>query len=74
MQITVKLFATLREGRFSIQTMEFPAGTTISRVILSLNIPPDQVFIIFVNSRHAEPDCESRENDVVAFFPPIGGG
>lgn len=74
MKVTVKLFATLRKGRFDMETREYSPGTRISQVIHELNIPKDQVSIIFVNNRHAEPDRQLDDGDVVAFFPPIGGG
>ena len=74
MKVTIKLFANLRKGRFDLETREYSPGTKISRVIHELNIPQDQVSIIFVNNRHAEPDRQLEDGDVVAFFPPIGGG
>ncbi len=73
-KITVKLFATLRQGRFDIAEREYPAGTTIGRVIENLELPPEKVTIIFLNHRHAQPEQELSEGDVLAFFPPIGGG
>jgi molybdopterin synthase sulfur carrier subunit len=74
MKVTIKLFATLRKGRFDMETRKYSPGTRISQVIHGLNIPKDQVSIIFVNNRHAEPDRQLDDGDVVAFFPPIGGG
>jgi sulfur-carrier protein len=74
MKVTVKLFAKLRKGRFDLETREYSPGTKISQVIDELNIPKDKVSIIFVNNRHAEPDRQLDDGDVVAFFPPIGGG
>ena len=74
MKVTVKLFATLRKGRFDMETREYSSGTRISQVIDELNIPKNQVSIIFVNNRHSEPDRQLHDGDVVAFFPPIGGG
>ena len=74
MKVTVKLFASLRKGKFDMETREYSPGTKISQVIDELNIPKDQVSIIFVNNRHAEPERQLDDGDVVAFFPPIGGG
>jgi molybdopterin converting factor small subunit len=74
MKITVKLFATLRKGRFDIETREYAPGTTIKQVIDELDIPEDQAAIIFVNHRHATFDHELSEGDAAAIFPPIGGG
>jgi len=73
-EITVKLFATLRKGRFDKETRQYPDGTTVGQIIAELNIPGGQVSIIFVNNRHAGPSLRLSHGDVVAFFPPIGGG
>jgi sulfur-carrier protein len=73
-EITVKLFATLREGRFNQKDCGYPSGITVGRIIEELNIPPDQAAIIFVNNRHASPKKELLDGDVLAIFPPIGGG
>lgn len=74
MGVRIKLFATLRTGRFSEKTYEIKPGTTISNIIEELGLPPEQVSIIFVNGRHAKPDTILREGDDVALFPPVGGG
>ena len=39
-----------------------------------LKIPEDEVTLIFVNGRHADGRLSLKEGDVVAFFPPVGGG
>ena len=74
MNITVKLFATLRDGRFEKEIRQYPEGTTIGQLIDLLGLPPEKVSIIFKNNRHANLEDQIMENDVVAFFPPIGGG
>ena len=74
MLITVKLFATLRKGRFDIEVREYASGTTVSQIITDINIPEKKISIIFVNRRHADLNHELNNNDVVAFFPPTGGG
>jgi sulfur-carrier protein len=74
MRITVKLFANLRTGRFTEENREVREGTTVIGVLQGLGIPEDQMTLAFVNGRHAKNDTELTEGDVVAFFPPIGGG
>ena len=74
MQITVKLFATFRVGRFAAQVMEYPAGTAIREVIRTLHIPEDQLGIIMVNYRHASLEQQLEEGDNLALFPLLGGG
>jgi molybdopterin converting factor small subunit len=74
MQITVKLFATFRVGRFDVATRDYPPGTRIVDVIGELGIPETEIGMIMVNSRHAEPDRELQEGDSLALFPLVGGG
>lgn len=74
MEITIRLFATLRKGRFDKETREYSDGTSVGQIIDELNIPRDQVSLIFVNNRHAVPYLQLSHGDEVAFYPPIGGG
>ncbi|MCK5199159.1 MAG: MoaD/ThiS family protein [Spirochaetales bacterium] len=74
MEITVKLFASLRKERFNFETKEFIQGASVSNVIDELNIPENKVSIIFVNNRHADLKYELVDGDVLALFPPVGGG
>ena len=72
--ITVKLFATLRENREKIMIMEIEEGTTPLQISNKLAIPIDDIAIIMVNGRSASKDSILKENDVLALFPPVGGG
>ncbi len=74
MDVTVKLFASLREGRFDAETRSLPEGATPGAVIEALGLPEDQVAVLFINSRHAEKDSPLSSGDVLALFPPVGGG
>ncbi len=74
MQITVKLFATLREGRFAAESREVPAGTTVLNVVQALGVPEKDVALILVNGRHADMNHHLSGGDTLALFPPIGGG
>jgi molybdopterin synthase sulfur carrier subunit len=74
MRITVKLFATLREGRFDKKNIECADGATVDKILKELDIPKKKASIIFVNNRHANLDRELGDDDVLALFPPIGGG
>ena len=74
MKITVKLFATLRHGRFDQRVMEGGEGMVVRHVVTMLNIPEKEAAIIFVNSRHAEFETVLKEGDTLAIFPPVGGG
>ncbi len=74
MQVTVKLFATFRVGRFSEETRDYLPGTRIADIIGELQIPDKEIGMIMLNHRHAEPDQELKEGDNLALFPLVGGG
>jgi molybdopterin converting factor small subunit len=74
MQVVVKLFATLRQGRFDIDILDLPSGTTVRHIVQKLGIPEKEVTLIFINGRHGEPTSELHEGDTIAMFPPVGGG
>jgi molybdopterin converting factor small subunit len=75
MEITIKLFAYFRDDRFKVATSRFfEEGTTPAEVITSLGIKMDDVGVIMVNNRHADPDSCLIQDDVLAIFPKIGGG
>ncbi|HEY6871807.1 MAG TPA: MoaD/ThiS family protein [Geobacteraceae bacterium] len=74
MQINVKLFATFRAGRFAAETREYPEGTRVIDIIRDLGIPEEQIGMIMLNSKHAEPDQQLNDGDSLALFPLVGGG
>lgn len=74
MQITVKLFATLREGRFNEQKREYGSGVTVQAVMDDLGIKPEEATVMLVNGNYAHTDFLLHDSDVIAFFPPLGGG
>ena len=72
--IEVRLFATLREGRGKIVMLE-PEGFDHAGAIIShLEIPTEEVAILLINGFHKKPQDEVKDGDVVALFPPVGGG
>lgn len=74
MQVTVKLFATFREGRFVSEVREYPEGTRIASVIKQLAIDPAEIGMIMVNGRHANPVDLLNDGANLALFPLLGGG
>ncbi len=74
MRVTIKLHATLRDGRFETQARDLPHGSSLAYLIADLGIGPEQALLRFVNGRHAELSDELHDGDTVALFPPIGGG
>jgi molybdopterin converting factor small subunit len=74
MQITVKLFATFRTGRFKVEQRDYPAGTTVGEVVAGLGIDEKELGTVMVNSRHAGVGQVLNEGDALAIFPLVGGG
>lgn len=72
--IEVRVFATLRQGRDKV-TMLDPGGITCAGDIMNkLGIPFEEVSILLINGFHRKPETRVRDGDIVALFPPVGGG
>lgn len=74
MRITVKLFATLRTGRFDEKVFDINISPDVDYLLKKINLEREEVAIIFINGRHGDYDSKIADGDVVSFFPPIGGG
>ncbi|HIJ81598.1 MAG TPA: MoaD/ThiS family protein [Desulfuromonadales bacterium] len=74
MQITVKLFASFRTGRFDIETREYPDGTTVGDVADQLNLTRGELGIMMINNRHVKCGHIIADGDTLALFPLLGGG
>jgi len=74
MDITVKLFASLRPGRFGERIINFNQDCTVERAIQDLGIPLAQVSIMLVNDRQVDSVYRLSAGDVLSLFPPLGGG
>ncbi|TFG12496.1 MAG: hypothetical protein EU535_06135 [Promethearchaeota archaeon] len=74
--VTVKLFASLRDYGPSKSLMDVPEGSTIKSLLKKFNIPKKEgKLITLINGQPChENDCVLHDGDIVAIFPPIGGG
>ena len=72
--IEVRLFATLREGRGKIVMLEAERFATAGEIISHLDIPTEEVAILLINGFHSKPEDSVKDEDIVALFPPVGGG
>jgi molybdopterin converting factor small subunit len=77
--VHVKLFATLRDLRPGLGIGEaFPVelsdGATIDDLVRELELPQDQVKLVFVNALVRELDHVLADGDELGIFPPVGGG
>ena len=74
MKIIIKLFATLRDFGPEIQEKSVSEGSTIEKVVKSLNLPEEIPLLTIVNGVHTDPKEMLKRGDVLALFPPVGGG
>ena len=74
MRVTVKLYASLQNGRSGEEALEVPEGSPVRRVAADLGIAAGQVGILLVDGRHGKLDDVLRPGACVSLFPPIGGG
>ncbi len=72
--IEVRLYATLREGRGKIVTLEPEKAANARAVLNLLEIPVEDVAILLINGFHKKPEDTVKDGDVLALFPPVGGG
>lgn len=74
MEIKVKFFATLREGRGKVDFYKTDEEVTVKDILNYYEIEEEQASILYVNGRDAKLDQVLEYEDVVAIFPPVGGG
>lgn len=72
--IEVRVFATLRQGRDKVTMMEPDNISCAGDIIQKLNIPNEEVSILLINGFHKKPEDAVKDGDIVALFPPVGGG
>lgn len=79
MRVTVKLFATLTRFRKDVKAgrpfeVELPDDAEVKDLIDVLQIPIQEMHIVFINSIIQDPEAKLKDGDVVGLFPPVGGG
>jgi len=74
MQIKVRLFATLREGREKEYLMTLNKPETALDITNRLDINAQDIAILLVNGMDRPLEIEIQDGDVVSIFPPVGGG
>ena len=70
----VRLFATLRENREKTVQVQWYEGMDGYALLATLGIPAEQVSIFLINGRHSKFDTHLYDSDIIALFPPVGGG
>ena len=74
-KIQLKLFVTLAKylpARADALPVE--EGSSVADLMAALAIPRDEVKLIFVNGRKADPGHVLAQGDRLGLFPPVGGG
>jgi molybdopterin converting factor small subunit len=74
MNVTVKLFATFRVGRFKIDQRDYPPGTSCREIIADVGLTEQELGIVLINGRHAALNTRLEEGDTLSLFPLVGGG
>ncbi len=72
--IEVRLFAYFRDNRGKILFLDGNKFSTPQSILDHLKIELKDVAILLVNGIHSSATKELKENDIVAFFPPVAGG
>jgi molybdopterin converting factor small subunit len=72
--VTVKLFASLRQFGPDRQVLELPPRATIDDVVRTVGIPGSIRLLRIVNGVHRRADEPLKDGDELALFPPIAGG
>lgn len=72
--IEVRLFATFREGRDKILFLDSNEYKTAGDILNHVIIPAEEVAILLINGHHSASDAPVKDGDVIALFPPVGGG
>lgn len=74
MDIEVRLFASFRDNRWKSKHLAINEKATIENIIEQLNIKKEDLGIVLVNGRHSDIDTVLNNEDILALFPPVGGG
>lgn len=72
--IEVRLFATFREGRDKISFLDSKDFKVAGDIIDYLKIPRKEVAILLINGHYLPADTPINDGDILALFPPVGGG
>ena len=74
MQITIKLFANFRNGRFIKEVQTIALDSTVGAIVSELALTEEEVGVILINGRHSNLDQPLTEGDILSLFPLVGGG
>ena len=70
----VRLFATLRENRDKVVDIPWRKDMDGYALLTALSLTAEDVAIFLINGAHSKLDSVLKADDIVALFPPVGGG
>lgn len=79
MKIEVRLFASFTRylpdhAEDHRVILDLAEGTTVKQVLQKLQVPLDEIKLVFVNSVRAGLDHVLSDGDRMGAFPPVAGG
>jgi sulfur carrier protein ThiS len=75
MPIILKCYATLAKRQpADAGNLAVAPGETVRSLMQRLGIPEDQVAIIMLNGKSADPAAPLADGDRLGLFPAVGGG
>lgn len=72
--IEIRLFATLRAGRGKVLFLNASDFSNGTEILEYFQIPREEVAIFLINGFHSNPSDAVKDGDILAIFPPVGGG
>ena len=73
--IQLQLFASLKKYMPPVADhYAIEPGMTVGRLISQLDVPQDQIKLVFVDGVRAELSTVLSGGEKVGIFPPVGGG
>ncbi len=75
-EVTIKLFAQYREGRFKIEKKIYPQGINAGEIVKDIGINEEDlpIGVLMINGRHIKKDFVLQNDSIFSIFPKIGGG
>jgi molybdopterin converting factor small subunit len=75
-EITVKLFAQYREGRFKVEKKIYPQGISAGEIVKDIGINEEDlpIGVLMINGRHVGKDHILQDGSIFSIFPKVGGG
>lgn len=74
MDVEVRLFASFRKSRWNCKRLTMDEESTVKKIIEQLDIKEEELGIVLVNGVYSGVNTILNNDDVLAIFPPIGGG